>query len=271
MSSNYLILDVPNLLHRRFHALKGSTLGTKSKGTILYGFFVDLLFLMKTFPGSKALFCFDSGKSKRCQLLPRYKYSRTPNPEIETPLSRLKDSLLSSLGFRNVFCEPGVEADDWIGRISKTGNNHNHYTIVSNDSDFYQLLKDSVTIWNPHQKCEFGLKWLYEQYGMTPDEWVVFKALTGCKADGVPGIPRVGTVTAKAFLAGDLVESDKGFQRIKNGIDTMNLNKRLVTVPFDMLNLDVQIKLDELDDKKWRKVMMDEGFYTLVDQFGGLS
>lgn len=58
------------------------------------------------------------------------------------------------------------------------------------------------------------------------------KAIAGCKTDEVPGVERVGEVTAIKFIKGELKDSTKAYLNIINSYPIIERNTRLVVLPF---------------------------------------
>ena len=137
-----IIIDCHNICYRAFHTTGYLDLG------IVYGFLKALLDFAKTLESSQFIFCWDSRKSFRKELEPTYKL-RPPKTEEEQEeleealeqFTQLRKEVLPNLGFRNIFLQPGYEADDLIAHIVQRFPGD--YTIVSGDEDLYQLLNQS--------------------------------------------------------------------------------------------------------------------------------
>lgn len=88
---------------------------------------------------------------------------------------------------------PGQECDDVIYNTIKVGSRDDHYTVISNDSDFVQLLQEfeGVTVYNPMKK-----------ENVTPPDYpyLAWKALRGDGSDNIKGIPGIGDKRAQGLL-----------------------------------------------------------------------
>ena len=77
--------------------------------------------------------------------------------------------------------------------VIKDGSSEVHYTVVSNDSDFVQLLQEfeNVTLYNPMKKEV-----------VTPPNYpyLAWKALRGDGSDNIKGIPGIGDKRAQGLL-----------------------------------------------------------------------
>lgn len=138
----------------------------------------------------------DSGRSFRYQVFPQYKSNRrhTRKPvgyEALMHKSREAFGLTSHLL---------LEGDDVIG-LEKGPED----IIVGKDKDF-QTLPGLSLRWCPTNSSEGFELAAQEQEGA--DRTVFHQALTGDSADGYPGCPKVGPVTADKLLAGCRNESE---------------------------------------------------------------
>ena len=80
--------------------------------------------------------------------------------------------------------------------------------IVSQDSDFYQLITDNVSILRYRGKntAIWDASRLQEKFGILPCQYAAFKALTGDASDNIRGADRIGPKTAGELMRqfGDL-------------------------------------------------------------------
>jgi 5'-3' exonuclease len=145
-----------------------------------------------------------------------------------------------------VFKVDRMEADDVIGHFAKrfVQENRGDVIVVSNDSDLYQLLNGKVT-----QVLSGNVEMTRESFmdkykGITPEQFVDFKALCGDEADNIPGIPGVGEKTAikllKEFSSLDelLLKTDvvKGRlrEKIKEHAEDLGVFRQLATLYTDL-------------------------------------
>ena len=74
--------------------------------------------------------------------------------------------------------------------------------IVSTDSDLLMLLAPRVHVLRPGLAREFyGPEEFQSEYGFAPAGLVLYKALVGDKADGIPGLPHFPKEVAKQLVA----------------------------------------------------------------------
>lgn len=204
-SPHVLVIDGMNFLHR---ARSGFTLGDYP---VVFNAFRNLRALVEQLQPTRLVFVLEGHPKWRYDLMPEYKANRkievTEDGEAASPADekRLADlekffkqaslvtSALASVFPVNVVRHPDHECDDTIYNLIKSSSTAIPWTVVSNDSDFIQLLNEfpHVKLYNPHKKT-------YEQ---DPGyDYVAWKALRGDASDNIPGIPGIGDETATKIV-----------------------------------------------------------------------
>ena len=89
-----------------------------------------------------------------------------------------------------------VEADDIISVVVQ----HPNYSgwqkvIVSSDKDFLQLLDGETVLYRPIQKKAWTKNTVIEEYGISPENFVIARAIAGDKSDNLAGIKGAGLAT----------------------------------------------------------------------------
>ena len=103
--------------------------------------------------------------------------------------------LIRAMGLPLV-CVEGVEADDVISYISNHPKFKGHQkVIVSSDKDFIQLLDSETVLLRPIQKKILNKVNVLEEFGITPDNFALARAIAGDKSDNLVGVPRAGLKT----------------------------------------------------------------------------
>ncbi|MBI4836327.1 MAG: hypothetical protein HY817_03635 [Candidatus Abawacabacteria bacterium] len=201
-----LLIDGNALLHRYFHALP-QTMRTSNGELVnaIFGFLNATLSLMDQFKPTHIVCTFDSPeKTFRHQSYEAYKATRmVPPPGLYEQLPRLL-SVLQALGITSIAI-PGYESDDLIGTFSKQAESHGIASlIVSSDNDFIQLVSPLTNFYctaKGLKKAErFTPEKVKEKHGLTPEQWLDYKALRGDPSDNLPGVPGIGEKTAKQLL-----------------------------------------------------------------------
>ncbi len=278
-NSTLLLIDVSNLAYRAFHTT-GDLSFEGIKTGVVYGLFRDVLILQELYQTKRIAFCFDGGCRARRNIFPGYKFGRRresmDEEEIEArdclyrQIDLLRTDYLSAIGFRNVFCQSGYEADDVIASICKGLPAGDRATIVSTDADLYQLLVCSrIDIWNPQRKKPITENSFRSEHGISPTLWAQVKAIAGCSGDGVPGFEGVGEKTAIKFLLGSLKPESKAFKKIVTGYQVRERNLKLVLLPFPGTEK-FEIKTDEVTEKRWDWMLNELSMKKLRDRAVGV-
>lgn len=231
---------------------------------------------MKKTNANIVVYATDSKTSKRKEIYSIYKEKRQKNKTdkqialdaIAHPqFDEIIESVIPTIGYKNVFGAEGFEADDIIARICKKYKDE-EIVICSTDQDLYQLLTDNVCMMNSktnnwYSKLDFTL-----EYGIEPKMWKRVKAIGGCISDNVDGIPGVGEKTVIKYLTGNLPSHHKTYMSIISGKGKKitNRNKQLVILPMRGTP-DFTIKPDRLRSVGLRKVCDKYGFQSITDDW----
>jgi 5'-3' exonuclease len=83
---------------------------------------------------------------------------------------------------------------------------------ISRDKDFAQLMRDGDLFWDFGARGQFGYHDIERHYGVAPERFADYLALTGDQVDNIPGVPGIGHRTAamlmKAFGSLDELYAD---------------------------------------------------------------
>jgi len=234
----YLLVDTANTFFRARHAAHRQADTWDRLGFAIH---VTLNSVSKAFRDQRAdhvVFCLE-GRSWRKDFYTPYKanraVARAALTESEAEEDRLFwetfDSLKEFLANRTnctVLQHPDLEADDLIaGWIQQ--HRHDHHTIVSSDTDFYQLLAENVNQYNGIADELHTITGIFDKKGkavidkktkeakVIPDpKWILFeKCMRGDPTDNIfsayPGVRKVGSKN-KVGLAEAFADKDaKGF------------------------------------------------------------
>jgi DNA polymerase-1 len=198
------LMDASAFIHRAFHAVRNlSTRGGRPTGAV-YGFAGTLLKLLRDQAPEALAVIFDSPEhGRRHEIYPAYKANRGP---LDEDLKRqLPDTrrLVEALGLFSLE-RPGFEADDLIAAAARTFTAQGlEVVIVSSDKDFYQLLSEGVSMYDPDPKKDSALTLaaFQERFGLNPAAFLDMQALMGDSSDNIPGVPTVGEKTALKLIS----------------------------------------------------------------------
>ena len=88
-----------------------------------------------------------------------------------------------------------IDADDVIGYLSKHIYKNNKNAIVSTDKDFLQLVDKTTNVYSPTKKKMYDEDKVFEEYGIHPSNFLLFRMFDGDKSDGIPGVNGIGKKT----------------------------------------------------------------------------
>ena len=203
-----LVVDGSNLLFQMFYGMPARIVngqGRAIQGTL--GFVGALLKIIRMVQPTHVLVAFDGEcDNGRTALDENYKANRTDYSamaEEDTPFSQLPDiyAALDELGIRHKETE-NCEADDWIAGCAVQWGKDMDVVIVSQDSDFFQLITERVSVLRYRGKATTicDIAYIQEKLGIHPRRYAAFKALTGDTADNIRGADKIGPKTAAELM-----------------------------------------------------------------------
>jgi len=216
MSKTILLLDAYNMIHRcRFNWGGGMAEG---EYTVIYNFNRLIRATVEEYNPDEIYFVIDGKPKQRLEKFADYKANR--KKELTDPeeiaywenFKRQKREIISMVREKlplYLVSHPDQEADDLIYYLAKyKASSEDKVIIISSDTDFIQVINelDNVSLYNPVAK-----KWRQK----TPYDYVSWKAMVGDRSDNIPGVRRVGKVTAEKILKNGLLQekmSDPSFR-----------------------------------------------------------
>lgn len=272
----WLFIDVNYMAHRAYFST-GHLTYREIKTGVIYGVLRDILNLQELHYTNRLAFCFDSKTNRRSQLSTEYKADRKAKyeamkgeekktwDEFRSQIQLLRREYLPSLGYRNIFCQKGYEADDLIASLCDTLEPGNRAIIVSADGDLLQCLSDRVSIWHPRRNKMITSESFRREYGIHPAVWCQVKAIAGCISDNVKGIKGVGEKTACKWVRGALKPKDKAYHLINNNLEVATHNLQLTRLPFPGTK-EFTLVRDKLDRQAWKALTKRFGLRSLGGQ-----
>jgi 5'-3' exonuclease len=201
MKLRFLIIDGLNLIRRIYAAMPGED-GHERADDARHSAVQSLKRALRECMPTHAVCVFDGeGPGWRHHLYDGYKANRPPMANaLRTSLPEFKaaftDIGISSLSF------PTLEADDVIATLAvKTADQQGSAVILSTDKIFLQLLSHNIIIRDHFHKQDRSRSYVVAKFGVPPERFVDFLALTGDSTNNIEGIPSVGAKTASRLLA----------------------------------------------------------------------
>jgi 5'-3' exonuclease len=138
--------------------------------------------------------------SYRNRIYPLYKANREPAPaDLALQFDRCRE-LCGHLGVPT-FVDPEFEADDIIGTLSCLMRAAGvRSAFITRDKDLAQLVRDGDLYWDFGARGQFGYHDIERHFGVAPERFADYLALTGDCSDNIPGVPGVGPKTAAALM-----------------------------------------------------------------------
>lgn len=279
--SKLVLIDGNAILHRAYHALPRLTNKKQEPTNAIYGFVAVLLKVIKEFQPSHLAACFDlPGPTFRNELYKKYQSHR---PKMEDDLSSQIGKVQQLLKTMQIpiFTQPGYEADDVIGSITKQAKKKlAEVVILTGDKDLMQLVDKRVKLFMPVQGLTKGKIFdqtaVLKKMGVKASQIVDYKALVGDASDNYPGVSGIGPKTAV-----DLLTRYNNLDSIYRHLDELktNLAQKLVQNKteaylsfklakiIDELEIELnlqKLKLPDLATKEVIKAFGDLGFKTLL-------
>ena len=143
---------------------------------------------------------FDVGATFRDRLYKEYKGTREKMPDdLRVQIERIRE-VVAAFNIPILEAE-GYEADDVLGTVAKIAAKQNVEVIISTgDRDLLQLCDKKVRVSLAGQKLSeaalYGVDEVKAKFGVTPKQYIDYKALVGDTSDNIPGVAGVGEKTA---------------------------------------------------------------------------
>ncbi len=252
--STLYLIDGSSYLYRAFHALPNLNNSAGEPTGALLGVANMLKRLLNEEQPEYIAVVFDAkGPTFRHELYPQYKANRPPMP------SELRKQVDAILDFTRLLGLPllqveGVEADDVIGTLAREAEEAGLDCVISTgDKDMAQLVSEQTTLTNTMTDTRTDRDGVIEKYGVRPEQFIDFLALTGDKSDNIPGVEKCGPKTAAKWLNswdsldGVIENADqvggKIGEYLRDALEQLPLSRELATIRRD---LDLEYRPGEL-------------------------
>ena len=282
-----LLVDGHSQAYRAYFGVKTPLTTRRGELTTgVYGFTRKLLSVLKEHRPEYVAVAFDVGETWRHQTYPDYKATRERMPDdLQAQMARIEQVLRA---FRiPIVTKQDYEADDVIGTLAlKAVEAGFDVRILTGDRDMFQLASDAVrilyTTGGPNPRTElYGPEEIRERYGLSPHQYVDFKALVGDPSDNIPGVPGVGEKTAIKLLQQfgslddlyrhiDQVKGPKTRQTLMAWKEQVFRNRELIRIVTD---LEIpfepeQLRLRGYDPAEVRRLFEELEFFSLLRELG---
>jgi len=277
------LIDAYALIFRAYYAfMKNPRINSKGLNTsAIFGFTNALLEVVRKEAPTHLAVVFDPpGGSFRNETYADYKANRSETPE---DIKRAVPWIFEILEGFNIpsIVEPGFEADDVIGFLSKQAAQDGFDVyMMTPDKDFGQLVTDSIRMYKPGRGGNPAEVWgpdeIREKFDVDePLQVIDLLGMMGDSVDNIPGIPGVGAKTASKLirqygsLEGVISHASelkgKLRDRVEENAELALLSKELATICLDIpmeWSWDA-MKMADPNSEKLRTTLEDLEFRTL--------
>jgi DNA polymerase-1 len=204
-SPRLFLIDGSSQMYRAYHAMRGSGLsGPGGKSTHAVYIFVTMLRkLIQDHQPQYLAASFDlAGPTFRSEMAVDYKANRAPMPPDLAEQIPWVHEACEALGVP-ILTSERYEADDVIGTLAAKATAEGfEVAIVTGDKDFFQLVHDGITVYNPRDDGTwFDADGVKEKFGVSPSQVIDVLALMGDSIDNIKGVPGIGEKGARDLIA----------------------------------------------------------------------
>lgn len=308
-NSDILLVDSMNTFIRSFSAIPTLNNNGLHIGGIS-GFLKSIGFAIKMLKPTRVVCVFDGegGSQKRRKIYPEYKsgrrtrvrFNRTyeeissiseENKNMELEFARIID-YLKKLPV-SVIAIPQIEADDAIAYLAtEYFKNSDNIYIMSTDKDFLQLAGKNIRIWSPTKRILYGCSEIFKEYGISCNNFIYYRALSGDESDNISGIRGSGLKTiikAFPFLSDDRkssvqeiinysennIKKYKIYENVVENKDVLERNFSLMQLQNSIIQPFTQLKINEILDKpgiplnnfEFSKMIYEDGMFGVFENY----
>ena len=281
------LIDGSSQMYRAFHAPIRTADGgmlRNAAGVPTNAVYIFVTMLRKLIADHKPAYIAASfdlpGRTFRDDIVTDYKANRAPMPSELAEQIPMVHAACEALGVP-ILTSERYEADDVIGTLAaKSRAAGFDVAIVTSDKDFYQLVDDSLRVFNPREDGTWydaaGVK---EKFGVEPGQVVDVLALMGDSIDNIKGVPGIGEKGARELITkyGSLDNliahaselSPKKREVLLTNVDAAHQSRELATIHT---SVPVEFDADALryggpERDRCFQIFSEMGFSTLVKEF----
>jgi 5'-3' exonuclease len=197
------LVDASVYVFRAYHALPPDMVDRDgNRANAVFGFARVLGDLIERARPKYIAVAFDQSLVKcfRNRIYPAYKANRErPPADLELQFGRCIE-LCKCLGI-TALSSPEYEADDIIGTLVMAMRREGvRSTVITRDKDMAQLIREGDVYWDFGGRNPYSYHDVERHFGVAPERFADYLALTGDSVDNIPGIPGIGPKTAAALM-----------------------------------------------------------------------
>ena len=286
-----LIIDGLNTFIRVFSVIPTTNEDGVHVGGIV-GFLRSIGYVINMVSPTRVIIVFDGkgGSTRRRKIYPEYKQNRktkyrvnrtydfaSQEDEKQNMIMQLQRCVeyLDTLPV-TVLSYDNIEADDTIGYLRKQVLAESNIIIMSTDKDFLQLANGRVKIWSPSKKKMYDDKSVFEEFGISSQNYIWYRVLDGDKSDNINGVRGLGLKTIRKKLP---FLTDNHICNIDDIVNVLPESKELIDRNYKLMQLnDVDISgntktkivqrvnepINELVKYKFEKMFLEDKLFTAL-------
>ena len=300
-----LIIDGMNTFIRSFAAIPTMDDNGNHIGGVT-GFLRSIAYAIRQINPTRVYVIFDGkgGSKRRRDIYPEYKAGRKPVTRLNraydmTTAQDERDLMkrelvivaksLMSLPITTITLDH-VEADDIISYIAThTEEQGGESIIYSTDKDFLQLVNENITVWHPMKKKTYTAELILEEHKIHPNNFLLYRAITGDTSDNISGVKGVGIKTLLKHvpklnqeqeyeldtlweICNDKIDESKTYKKILDNQNIISDNWKLMNLK--LLDIPAQTKsnirrimesqIPELNKIEFRKLFMEDKMWSVM-------
>lgn len=200
--SRLAIFDGTNQFIRSYSVVPTVNSNGEPNGGMI-GFLRSMRMVIGFYKPDKVIVVFDGagGSQSRRQVNKDYKAGRKPRrPAVNADLINVEENFrwqfvrlfeyIEDLPIHKLIIE-NVEADDVISYVANWFKN-DEKIIISSDRDFYQILDDKTSIFNPTKRKFTTKQDCIEEFKIYPHNFVIARSIIGDGSDNLNGVKGIG-------------------------------------------------------------------------------
>ena len=286
-----LVIDGLNTFIRVFSVIPTTNEDGVHVGGIV-GFLRSIGYTINMVRPTRVIIVFDGkgGSTRRRKIFPEYKQNRktkyrvnraydfaSQEDEKQNMIMQLQRVVeyLETLPI-TVLSYDNIEADDTIGYITKQALPKSDIIIMSTDKDFLQLANGRVKVWSPTKKKMYDEKNLYEEFGITSQNYIWYRVLDGDKSDNINGVKGLGLKTIKKKLPflteNKICNIEDVIKVLPDSEDIIRRNYKLMQLESVDISANTKTKIikkvnepiNELVKYKFEKMFLEDKLFTAL-------
>ena len=302
-NDSVLLIDGLNTFIRVFSAIPTTNEDGVHIGGIV-GFLRSIGYAINMVRPTRTIIVFDGkgGSTRRRKIFPQYKMGRKMSHRLNRThdfLTREEEKKMMVFQLNRIVeyleCLPltiitmdNIEADDVIGYCAKHIFD-NKSTIMSTDKDFLQLIDENIRVYSPTKKKMYDEEKIVEEYGISSQNFLLYRMLDGDVSDSIPGVKGVGLKSllkyfpflenSHKYTIEDIIKSARAKKDIyklceeitKSG-DQMVLNEKLMDLDNVNISGSSKLKIQTITSNpiqrmikhKFQKMFLEDKLYTAL-------